>query len=192
MTQGTAELLEEIETTAGLTTWKLDGAHSSAGFSVKHMMITNVRGDFKEIEGTLQFDANNIADSSVAVTIQTASVDTREPNRDTHLRSADFFDVEKYPAITFRSTEFTTKGAGELYVKGDLTIHGVTREVVLAVEGPSEELKDPWGGTRIAFSATAKISRKEFNLVYNAALETGGVLIGDEIKLAIDAQFVKQ
>jgi polyisoprenoid-binding protein YceI len=171
--------------------YKIDPAHSKAHFVVRHMMITNVRGSFSGLQGTVGYDRENPSASSVDVTIDATTIDTQEPDRDKHLRSADFLDVEKYPTITFKSKSVTKVGDGELQVKGDLTIHGVTREVVLNVEGPTPENKDPWGNTRIGASATTKIKRSDFGLTYNAALETGGILIGDDVKIELEVSLIK-
>jgi polyisoprenoid-binding protein YceI len=185
------ELLEKQETETGLQTWNLDASHSSASFAVKHMMIANVRGEFNQLEGSLRFDPEHVAQSSVEITIKTDSISTRDEKRDAHLRSADFFDIETYPEMTFRSTKFEKNGNGELLVTGDLTIRDTTRKVVLTVDGPTDELVDPWGGRRIGFSGTTKINRKDFGLHWNVALEAGGVLVGEEVKLSFDAEFVK-
>lgn len=173
------------------TTWNIDPAHSGAEFKVKHMMISNVKGHFAKVSGTLTLDESKLANSHVEATIDAASIETRDPQRDAHLKTADFLDVEKFPTLTFKSTKVSPAGEGELAVEGDLTIHGVTRKVTFAVEGPTPPTKDPWGNTRIGLSATTKISRKEFGLTYNAALETGGILIGDEVAITLDVQFVK-
>lgn len=172
-------------------TYTIDPSHSSANFSIKHMMIAKVHGGFEKISGKLIFDPADPQSSSVEVSIDAASINTREAQRDTHLRSADFFDVEKYPALTFKSTRVEGSG-GELKVTGDLTIHGVTRTVTLDVEGPSEEMKDPWGNAKIGASASTKIKRKDFGLTWNAALEAGGFLVGDDVSISLDIQFVKQ
>jgi len=173
------------------TTYQIDTAHSSAQFSVRHMMISNVRGDFTKLSGTVTYDPASPNTATIEATIDVASIRTREEQRDAHLKSADFFDAEKYPVITFKSTGIA--GAeGELEVVGDLTIHGVTREVALEVEGPSEEAKDPWGNMRIGATATAKLNREDFGLVWNAALETGGVLVGKEVKITLDIQAIRQ
>lgn len=172
-------------------TYQIDSAHSAAHFSVRHMMISNVRGEFTKVSGTVQYDAENPENSSLTATIDTASVSTRDAQRDTHLKSADFFDVEKHPEIAFRSKEITPED-GELQVKGDLTIHGVTREVTLNVERPTPEAKDPWGNLRIGTSATTKINRKDFDLGWNVALDTGGVLVGEDIKISIDIEAIRQ
>jgi polyisoprenoid-binding protein YceI len=173
-------------------TYQIDSAHSAAHFSVRHMMISNVRGDFTKVSGTLLLDADNPANSAVEALIDAASINTREAPRDAHLKSADFFDVEKYPEMAFRSKSVEAAGDGELRVKGDLTIHGVTREVTLNVEGPTPEAKDPWGNQRIGATATTKINRKDFGLVWNVALEAGGVLVGEDIKISIDLEAIRQ
>jgi polyisoprenoid-binding protein YceI len=172
------------------TTYKIDPAHSHAQFVVRHMMITNVRGGFSKVEGTAVHDAENVSASSLDVTIDVNSLSTGDPARDTHLKSADFLDAGKYPTITFKSKTVTKDGA-DLKVKGDLTIHGVTREVVLEVEGPSGEQKDPYGNMRIGASGVTKIKRSDFGLTWNAALETGGLLIGDDLKIELDASLIK-
>ncbi|WP_373998053.1 YceI family protein [Bdellovibrio bacteriovorus] len=172
--------------------FQIDPSHSTANFSIKHMMIAKVHGGFEKMSGTLEFDAANPAASKVEATIEAASINTREPQRDAHLKSADFFDVEKFPTITFKSKSVKVAGEGELKVLGDLTIHGVTKEVNLDVEGPTAEMKDPWGNIKVGISATTKINRKDFGLTWNAALETGGILVGDDVTISLDVQFVKQ
>jgi polyisoprenoid-binding protein YceI len=171
-------------------TYEIDPVHSSVHFSVRHMMVSNVRGEFAKLTGTIKYDPDNPSNSSVEATIDAASISTRDAQRDTHLKSADFLDVEKYPTLTFKSKKITPQPGGGT-ITGDLTIHGVTREVTLDVEGPTPEAKDPWGKQRIGASATAKLSRKDFGLVWNAALETGGVLVGDEVKVTIDVEAVR-
>jgi polyisoprenoid-binding protein YceI len=173
------------------TTYTIDPAHSGAHFTVRHMMITNVRGAFRTVKGTVVYDPENPADSRVEAEIDAASIDTREAQRDAHLRSADFLDVEKFPAITFRSTAIERAGEDEWKVTGDLTIHGVTRSVVLNVEGLAPENKDPWGNFRSGTSATTKIKRSEFGLTWNAALETGGFLVGDDVKIELELALVR-
>ena len=170
------------------TTWNLDPAHSTAEFKVKHMMITNVKGQFTGLTGALTLDEGDIANSKVEAAIDASTVNTREPQRDAHLRSADFFDVEKYPSLQFRSTGVKRTGEDEVAATGELTIHGVTREVVFKVEGPTPPAKDPWGSTRIGLSAVTKINRKDFGLNWNAALETGGFLVGDDVKVSLQIQ----
>ena len=176
---------------ASPSTWKLDPVHTVAEFKVKHMMITNVKGHFTGVSGVLTLDESDITNSQVEATIDVATINTREADRDTHLKSGDFFDVEKYPTLTFRSTRVQRKADDELTVTGDLTIHGITREAVLNVEGPTAPGKDPWGNTRIGLSAATKINRKDFGLTWNAALETGGILVGEDITISIDTEFVK-
>ncbi len=173
------------------TTWNIDPVHSHAQFKVKHMMISNVKGEFTALTGKLQYDAADLSKSYVEASIDANTINTRDAQRDAHLKGADFFDVEKFPALEFKSTRVSKTGEGELAVEGDLTIHGVTRKVVFEVEGPSAPMKDPWGNTRLGLSATTKINRKDFGLTWNAALETGGILVGDEITITLDVQFVK-
>ncbi|WII71396.1 YceI family protein [Bdellovibrio sp. 22V] len=174
-----------------MSTWNIDTAHSSANFSIKHMMIAKVHGGFEKLSGVLQYDPADVTKSSIEATIDASSINTREPQRDTHLKSADFFDVEKYPTIQFKSKK-VEKDGDDLKVTGDLTIHGVTKEVALQVEGPSEEMKDPYGNIKIGISATTKIKRKDFGLSWNAALEAGGVLVGDDVTISLDVQFAKK
>jgi len=154
-------------------------------------MISNVKGHFTKVTGKLTRDESDHTHSHIEAVIEAASVDTREPQRDAHLKSADFFDVEKFPTLSFKSTRISRVNDGELAVAGDLTIHGVTRNVVFKVEGPTPPSKDPWGNTRMGLSASAKINRKDFGLIYNAALETGGILIGEEVAITLDVEFVK-
>lgn len=169
----------------------IDPSHANAVFSVKHMMISKVHGGFEKMTGKFVYDPENLSASSVEVTIDAASVNTREPQRDAHLRSADFFDVERYPEIKFRSTRI--EGApGELRIVGDLTIHGVTKQISLAVDGPTEEIKDPWGNVKIGASGSAKLKRKDFGLTWNGVLETGGFLVGDDVNIELDIEFVRQ
>lgn len=171
--------------------WKLDPAHSTAEFKVKHMMISNVKGRFSGISGAVTWDENDITKSSVEARIDAASITTNDAQRDGHLKSADFFDVEKYPELLFHSTGIKRTGEEELSVTGQLTIHGVTQPVTFRVEGPTAPAKDPWGSLRIGLSAVAKINRKDFGLTWNAALETGGILVGEDVTLTLDVQFVK-
>jgi polyisoprenoid-binding protein YceI len=172
-------------------TWNIDPTHSAAEFKVKHMMISNVKGHFSKISGTLSLDEANLANSRVEATIDAASIETRDPQRDAHLKSPDFFDAEKFPTLAFKSSRVTRIGNGELAVEGDLTIRGVTRKATFNVEGPTAAAKDPWGNTRVALSATTKINRKDFGLTWNTALETGGILVGEEVTITLDVQFVK-
>jgi len=173
------------------STWKLDPVHSVAEFKVKHMMISNVKGQFAGISGTLNFDESHVENSRVEATIDASTLNTRDAQRDAHLKSAEFIDVEKFPTLSFRSSSVKRTGDDELAVTGDLTIHGVTRQVVFNVEGPTAPGKDPWGNTRVGLSAVTKINRKDFGLTWNAALETGGFLVGDDVTITLDVQFVK-
>ena len=175
-----------------MTTYTIDPAHSAADFKVRHLMVTNVRGEFSGVSGSLAFDPENPANSKVEAKIPTATIQTRDPQRDAHLKSADFFDVEKFPEITFVSTKVAKNGDGEYRVTGDLTIHGVTKPVTLSVEGPSPEVKDPWGNVKIGASASTKVNRKDFGLTWNAALETGGFVVGDNVSIHLDLQFARQ
>jgi polyisoprenoid-binding protein YceI len=178
-------------TDTATTTWKIDPAHSAAEFKVRHMMISNVKGALTGISGTLTEHATDASLSGVEASIDVTTLNTGDAQRDGHLKSADFFDAEKYPALTFKSTGVTRKGESEYAVTGDLTVHGVTKPVTFAVEGPSAPGKDPWGNTRIGLSATTKINRKDFGLGWNSALETGGVLVGEEVAITLDVQFIK-
>jgi polyisoprenoid-binding protein YceI len=178
-------------TSAALTTWKIDPAHSSAEFKVKHMMISNVKGSIKGITGELKEHATDASLSSIEATLDVSTLSTGEAQRDAHLKSADFLDLEKYPTITFKSTSVQPKGPAEYTVTGDLTIHGVTRPVTLNVEGPTPPHKDPWGNTRIGLEATTKINRKDFGLTWNSTLETGGLLVGEDAHITIDLELIK-
>jgi polyisoprenoid-binding protein YceI len=180
-----------VTPSAATTTWNIDPAHSRAEFKVKHMMISNVKGGFSGLSGTLIEDTANPSNSHVEATVPIGSVSTGDEQRDTHLKSADFFDHEQHPVMTFKSTSIEKKGDEEYSVTGDLTLHGVTKPVTFAVDGPSEPGKDPWGNTRIGLSAKTKINRKDFGLVWNAALETGGILIGEDVQIELDVQFIK-
>ena len=171
--------------------WAFDQMHSSVNFTVRHMVVSKVRGRFAKWDGTLAMDEKDPSGGSVDVAIDAASIDTGVDQRDGHLRSPDFFDVERYPTITYRSTRVEKAGAGALKVTGDLTMHGVTRPVVLDVEYAGST-KDPWGGERAGFSARAQIDRKDFGLTYNQLLETGGVLVGESVEIAIEAELVKK
>jgi len=173
------------------TTWNIDPAHSIAEFKVKHMMIANVKGQFSKVSGVLTLDESDLENSRMEASIEAASIHTRDEQRDAHLKSADFLDVEKFPTLHFKSRGISVVRDGELAVEGDLTVHGVTRKVHFAIEGPTPPTKDPWGNTRVAISAITKIDRKDFGLTWNAALETGGILVGDEVTITLDVEFVK-
>jgi polyisoprenoid-binding protein YceI len=173
------------------TTWNVDPVHSTAQFKVKHMMISNVKGEFTAITGKLELNSADITQSRIEASIDAATINTREAQRDAHLKSADFLDVEKFPVLTFKSSHISKTGEAELAVDGDLSIHGVARKVLFEVEGPSAPIKDPWGNTRIGISATTRIHRKDFGLTWNAALETGGIMVGEEVTITLDVEFVK-
>lgn len=177
---------------AATSTWKLDPRHSSAQFSVRHMGISTVRGAFSNVNGTVQLDEQDITKSTVEVTIDVATVDTREPGRDKDLRSDHFFDVEHFPSMTFKSRKVEQVSPGKLKVTGDLTIRGTTKEVVLDVDGPTAPLKDTWGNQRAAVNAATKINRQDFGVKWNATLDNGGVVVGDEVNITIDAEMTKQ
>ena len=177
--------------TPAVTTWNIDPAHSAAEFKVKHMMISNVKGKFSGLSGALSLDEADVTRSSVNASIPVATINTGDAQRDGHLKSADFFDAEKFPALAFTSTAVKRAGDDELAVTGNLTMHGVTKTVTFAVEGPSPAAKDPWGNLRVGLSATAKINRKDFGLTWNSALETGGVLVGEEVTISLDVEFIK-
>jgi polyisoprenoid-binding protein YceI len=174
-----------------VSTWAIDPAHSVVEFKVKHMMISNVKGQFSSVSGTLQHDEADLTKSKVEVTIDAGSVNTRDAQRDTHLKSLDFFEVEKFPTLSFKSTRVIPKNLDEHVVEGELTIHGVTHTVRFAVEGPTAPAKDPWGNMRIGVSAATKINRKDYGLTWNTVLETGGILVGEEVTITLDLQFVK-
>ena len=176
--------------TATRTTWNIDASHSQVEFAVKHMMIATVRGRFADVKGTVVTDDSDPAAAEVDVVIDVNSIDTREARRDAHLKSADFFDAETFPRITFKSTRVTGAGGDQFKLVGDLTIHGVTREVTLDVTSEGRA-KDPWGGERAGYSAVTRVNRKDFGLTWNQALETGGLLVGDEIKISLDLELVK-
>jgi polyisoprenoid-binding protein YceI len=178
-------------TPAATTIWNIDAAHSVAEFKVKHMMISNVRGQFAGISGVLTENPIDHSLSSVEAFIDVSTLNTGDAQRDGHLKSPDFFDVEKFPTFAFKSNSVKRNGDGEYSVVGDLTLHGVTRHITFAVEGPSAPGKDPWGNTRIGLSATTKINRKDFGLTWNSALETGGVLVGEDASITLDVQFIK-
>lgn len=171
--------------------WDFDLVHSSINFHVRHLMVSKVHGRFTKWSGVLQLDDEDLARSSVEVTIDASSIDTQEPKRDDHLRSADFLEVEKFPAVTFKSTQVTREGDERYRVTGDLTIHGVTRSVTLDVEGGAR-VADPWGGTRTGFSARTSISRKDYGLTWNVALEAGGFVVGDKLDITLEIEAVRK
>jgi polyisoprenoid-binding protein YceI len=176
---------------AEVATWAPDPAHSSVGFTVRHLVVAKVRGAFRRWTGTIRMDEHDLARTEVDVSIETASVDTGIEQRDDHLRSADFFDVERFPAMTFRSTGVEKAEDGSLKLRGNLTLHGVTRPVVLDVEYAGTQ-QDPWGGRRAGFSARTSLDRRDFGLTYNQLLETGGVVVGEKVEVDIELEAVKQ
>lgn len=181
--------MSDLSTTSG--TWVIDPAHTVMGFTVRHAMVAKVRGRFNEFSGSFTLDGDNPSESRAEITIQTASFDTQNTDRDTHVRSADFLDVENYPTMTFTSTEVDVTGLNTFTVTGDLTIRGTTKSVPVTFEllGTS---KDPWGGTRIGFEGQGEINRKDYDLTWNVALETGGVLVAENVKLTLDVEAIKQ
>ena len=176
---------------AAESTWTLDAMHTHSAFTIRHLVITNVRGEFGKTTGTVRLDDADLTRSSVEATIETATIDTRVPDRDKHLRSPDFFDVARYPTIKFRSTKVEQAGAGKLRVTGNLTIKDVTKPVVLDVTGPTREIKDPMGNVRRGISATTKINRRDFGLNWGKVVEAGPV-VGDEAQIEIEAELVRQ
>jgi polyisoprenoid-binding protein YceI len=177
---------------AATSMWQIDPAHTAAGFAVKHLMISTVRGQFKGVTGTVNWEDQDITKSTVDVTIDANTVDTSEPQRDKDLKSDKFFDVGKYPTITFKSRKIEQVSAGKLKVTGDLTIHGVTKEAVLDVEGPTPPVKDPWGNSRVAVSATTKVNRQDYGVKWNANMDGGGVVVGDDVNITIDLEMIKK
>ena len=171
--------------------WDFDLSHSSINFHVRHLMVSKVHGRFTKWGGTLELDEQDLTRSKLAVTIEADSIDTKEDKRDAHLRSPDFLEVEKFPTITFTSTQITRSGDDRYLVAGELTIHGVTKPVTLEVEG-GDRVTDPWGGTRTGSSARTSISRKEFGLTWNMALEAGGFLVGDKLDITLEIEAVKK
>jgi polyisoprenoid-binding protein YceI len=172
--------------------WQIDSAHTSTQFTIRHMMISNVRGDFGKTTGKAEFDGKDPTHAKVDATIDVDSINTREPKRDAHLKGAEFFDIAKYPTMHFVSKKIEKGADGKYKMIGDLTLHGVTKEVVLDLEGPTSIVKDPHGNERVGASATAKINRKDFGVSYNSVLETGGVMVGDDVAINIDVELVKK
>jgi polyisoprenoid-binding protein YceI len=168
--------------------YEIDSSHSSATFKVRHLMVSNVRGELGQITGRVFIDESELSRSSVEATIDATAINTRDEKRDAHLRSPDFFDVEKHPTIAFRSTRVQPGKGGHLAVTGQLTIHGITKEITLDVEPLSPEIRDPWGNTKRGVSATARINRKDFEVSWNAALDGGGLLVGDEVSVTLEVE----
>ena len=172
--------------------WQIDPAHTNVEFTVRHMMISNVKGQFQKTSGTITTNGNDPTSAQINATIDATSIDTRVEKRAAHLKSPAFLDVDKFPTITFKSTKVEAEGAGKWKVTGDLTLHGVTKPVVLEVESSGTPIADPMGNTRAGASATTKISRKDFGLTWNQPLETGGVMVGDEVAISIDLEAIKK
>lgn len=172
--------------------WEIDPAHSSAQFSVRHLMISNLKGEFSKITGRVNFNRADIERSSVEASVDVSTIHTREPDRDAHLKSPDFLDAANFPRMSFKSKRVVKNSDGSLKLVGDLTLRGVTRETAFRLEGPTPPIKDPWGKWRMGASASAKISRKDFGLTWNAALEAGGVVVGDEVSITLDVELVEQ
>lgn len=187
-----AWIIVALPAVASAATWTIDPDHTSIGFKIRHLMVSNVKGTFDRHTGVADIDEKDVTRSKVAVTIDTASINTNVQKRDDHLRSPDFFDVAKYPTMTFTSKKVARGANGKLKITGDLTIRGITREVVLDVDPLSRESKDPWGNIRIGTSATTMVNRKDFGLTWNKALETGGVVVGDEVQITLEIEMIKQ
>jgi polyisoprenoid-binding protein YceI len=175
---------------AGGTAYKIDPRHSSANFAVTHLMISTVRGEFHAVNGTVVVDDSDVTKSSVDVTIDASTVDTREPDRDKDLKSPNFFDTAKYPTITFKSTRVESAGPDKLKVTGDLTLHGVTKSVVLDINAPKPPIKDPWGLQRTAVSGTTKINRQDFGMNYSKTLDNGGLMISNDVDITVDVEMI--
>lgn len=177
---------------AANSAWQIDPQHSSAQFAVRHLGLSTVRGAFSKLSGTMQLDDQDITKSTIDVSIDVNTVDTREPDRDKDLRSERFFDVAHFPTMTFKSKRVEQVAPGKLRVTGDLTIHGTTKEVELDVEGLTAPAKDPWGNQRIAASATTKINRQDYGVKWNAKLDNGGVVVGDDVNITIDVEMIQK
>src|SRR5713101_991717 len=191
VTAGLAAVLS-LSAAGAASNWEIDPQHSSAQFAVRHLAISTVRGAFSSVKGTVQLDDKDVTKSTVDVIIDVSTVDTREPDRDKDLRSERLFDVAHYPTMTFKSKKVEQIAPGRLKVTGDLTIRGVTKEVVLDVEGPTGPIKDPRGNPRMAVTATNKLNRQDYGVKWNVTLDSGGVMIGDEVAVTIDAEMVNK
>jgi len=177
---------------AQTTAWKVDPNHTAAQFSVKHLGVSTVRGAFMKTTGEVQLDEKDITKSQIDVTVDTTSVDTRNETRDKDVKSPNFLDVATYPTMTFKSKRITSAGDGKLKLTGDLTLHGVTKEVTFDVDGPSPAIKDPWGNLRRGASATATINRQDFGINYNKMLDTGGLVVSNDVQITIDIEFIRK
>jgi len=185
-------LLVALPVLANADTWQIDPAHTNVEFSVRHMMISNVKGQFQKTSGTITISGNDPTSAKIDATIDATSINTRVDKRDAHLKSPAFLDVDKFPTISFKSTKVEAAGPGKWKVTGDLTLHGVTKPAVLDVESTGTPVNDPMGNTRAGASATTKIDRKDFGLTWNQPLETGGVMVGDEVAISIDVEAIKK
>lgn len=185
-------MLATVPGLAQVSTWEIDSAHSGAHFSVRHLMIATVRGEFRKVTGMINMDEKDIGKSSVEAVIDATTIDTREERRDNDLKSANFFDVAKFPTITFKSKSVTRQGEGKFKVAGDLTLHGVTKPVILDVEGLTNQVKDQRGNVKTGAAVTTKINRSDFGLTWNRAVEAGGVAVSDEVGIIIDLELVKK
>jgi len=177
---------------AQAVTFEIDPVHTTVQFSVRHMMVSNVRGTFDKVSGTVNLDAADPTKSTVEATIDVNSINTREPKRDTHLKSPDFFDAAKYPTITFKSKSVTKVGDGKYQATGDLTIHGVTKEAVLDIEGSPKPITDPMGNLKVGGTVHTKINRKDFGMTWSKSLDGGGVMVGDDVDITIDVELAQK
>ena len=173
-------------------TWQIDPAHSSVGFMIRHLTVSNVKGSFNKAQGAITIDDKDITSLRVEISIDASSVDTGHAQRDEHLRGPDFFDVTKYPTITFVSKKVSKTDLNKLKVEGELTIHGVTKAITVEVEGPTSEIKDPWGNFRRGATATSKINRRDFGIIWNKVLDTGGLVVGDEVNIYVEVELVRK
>jgi len=185
-------LVLSLPSLAPASTWELDPAHSNVQFAVRHLMVSTVRGRFQKVQATATFDEADVTKSAVTATIDAASIDTGNEKRDGHLKSPDFLDAAKFATITFKSKSVASAGDGKWKVTGDLTLHGVTKEVVLDVEGSPKPVNDPMGNVRLGGSASTTIKRSEFGVAWNKPLETGGVMVGDDVQITIDVELTKK
>jgi len=189
---GITSLLLALSSAGPAATWEFDPVHTGVQFKVRHLMVSHVRGDFEKVSGKIVYDERDISRSSADITIDASSINTRVAKRDEHLKSPDFLDAAKYPSLVFKSKKVEKAGDGKLKMTGDLTIRGVTKEVVLDIEGPTSPIRDPAGKTRVGGVASTKINRKDFGLTWNKAIETGGVVVGDEVEITIDIEIIKE
>ena len=176
---------------AANTEWKLDPAHTKAAFAVKHMMVSNVHGEFGKVSGTVHYDGKTLGDSGVSAVIDVSSINTNEPQRDQHLKSADFFDAAKYPTITFKSKKVESDPDG-FKIIGDLTMHGITKPVTLTAESLPPPIKDPMGFLRTGTEARTKVNRKDFGIAFNTVMDNGGALVGDDVDITIEAELIQK